>query len=397
MTRVYQNPKAPTPAEARMRALILGGGRYPHAKGAKPKRPQLTDLTSVGPSVREFVGKLMHDWRDDLEVPLDSVDLLLCETAQPGGSTWSTLGVPGEVAAGTPIDEPTLQNVNAAVTAWLQGAKVEDHLLFLCCGHGFWKSHTYFVLSDFGATPNAWANTIDLDGFRLGLRQEKPRNQWLFFDCCSDIGDQVLTNLSNIGDPLIPADAVELAKANKLGALAQFGFSSSSPGQQAFGIPNKPSRFCEMLVEAVEGAGAVAKSGGKWWVDDRGIADALRSYPRRKPDLANAKFYTFATPISNDMPLRMRFRAIAHEPLSCFVAFSNPKPAMTAAAVVVTQDGKAQPILNQNPAGRAKLHIELPARGNCKVAATFGGGPPRVIDVYGSLPVAEPEHEEFIP
>jgi hypothetical protein len=395
MTRVYENPIAPASGEARTRVLLVGAGRYPNAKNETARCPKLDDLDSVGPSVWAFVSKLMHDWKDDLEARLGTVDLLLSETAQPAGSHWPGLGVKGEVVAGTKIDEPTLQNVNSALTACLQGAGVQDHFLFLCCGHGFWKSHAFFILSDFGTNANnPWTSVIDLDGFRLGLSQEKPRHQWLFFDCCKDIPGTILNNLSNIGDPLIQANAEEIAKANKFGALSQFGLASSTPGQQAFGIPDRPSRFCEALIDALSGAGAISKRDGKWWVDDRGITDAVRSYAQRNPYLSNPEFYKFAMPISNDMPWRIRFRTVGDEPKSRLVAFSKPRLAMKTAKIVVVRDGAPEPV--KNSAGRAKVLIELPARLPCKIAATFEDGNTRIIEVYGALPLAEPEEAEFI-
>jgi hypothetical protein len=397
MTQVYNNP---TPAEAgkgRTRALLIGAGRYPNAKTNAPRRPTLNDLDSVGPSLWAFVTKLIGEWRNDLQAPLGTVDLLLSETAQPAGSTWRTLGIQGEAVGGTKIDEPTLQNVTAALTGCLQGADVNDHFLFLCCGHGFWKSHSFFILSDFGSNiRDPWASVIDLDGFRLGLSQEKPRQQWLFFDCCKDIPAEILNNLSNIGTPMIQTDAEEMARANRLGALSQFGMNSATPGQQAFGIPGKPSRFCEMLLDALGGAGAISRKDGTWWVDDRGITDAVRSYARRNPDLSDPKFYTVPMPISSDMQDHMRFRSVSNEPKSQLVAFSTPRPAITTADISVVRDGNPDPVWRRNPAGRAKLLIELPARVPCKIIATFNGGFAKEIAVFGALPLAEPEEAEFV-
>lgn len=393
MTRIYENP-APAAGEARTRALVIGAGRYPHAK-TKGFKPKLNDLSSVGPSVRKFVTKLLTEWREDLAAPLATVDLLLSETAAPDGSTWSAIGVEGEPQGDTPLDSPTLPNVSAAVTKCLQNATPQDHFLFLCCGHGFWKSHSYFVLSDFGiSAKNPWTTVIDLDDFKLGLSQEVPRNQWLFFDCCRDIAPEILNTLSKIGDPLIQVDAVEISTAKKKGALYQFGMSSAAPGEKAFGIPGNPSRFCEMLIDAIDGSAAVSTSQGKWWVSDRGIADAIQSYQKRHPDLAEPEFYVFATPISNDAPQRMRFRSIKDEPKSRFIAYSKPRPALKKASVVVIRDAVEQPVVN--PDGRSRLLIELEARHFFKVAATFESGAKKEVDVFANLPLAEPDENEFI-
>jgi hypothetical protein len=327
---------------------------------------------------------------------LATVDLLLSETQNSAGSQWSTLGLAGEAPAGTRIDEPTLLNVKQALGSCLNDAGVRDTFLFLCCGHGFWKTNAYFVLSDFGADRNnPWVSVIDLTGFRMGLYQEKPRSQWLFWDCCSDIPGSILSTFSNIGDPLIANNAEEFARANRFGPISQCGLASSAPGQKAFGISEKPSRFCEMLVEALGGAGAISKTDGDWWVDDRGLVDATRSYAKRYPDLPDPDFYKFAMPLSNDMPYRLRFRRIAQEPKSRLIAFSKPRPALKSAHVEVLHDSAPNPVWSKKPAGRAKLPIEIPARLWCNVTATFPSGKKHKIPVFGALPIAEPEEYEF--
>jgi hypothetical protein len=397
MTRVYQNPIAQAAGSARTRALIIGAGLYPHAQTATDARPKLKNLESVGPSIRTFVSKLLGEWFDDLTAPLGSVDLLLSDTAAPQGLTWPGFGRDGEVAVGTVIDQPTLENVKKALSASLQGATVEDHFLFLCCGHGFWKTSSYFVLSDFGANElNIWEAAINLDGFRTGLSQITARNQWLFFDCCKDIPEEILKTLSQIGTPLIETNAAEIAKANRKGSLSQYGLSSAAIGLQAFGIPNKPSRFCEMLIDALDGAGAVSKHEGKWHVDDHGIGRAVRSYAQRNPDLEDPDFYKGTIPISNDMPDRLRFRCTTEAPKSRLVVFSKPRTAMKAADLFVLRDGNPNAIWSRKPAGRAKVLIELPARLTGKVSAVFPDGKIKEIEVYGDLPTAEPDEAEFV-
>jgi Caspase domain len=390
MTRVFSNQTL-AEGDARLRVLVLGAGAYPKAVTHSPKRPVLSPLTSVGPSVRTFVTKLLTVWRSDLAVPLGTIDLLLSETAAPNGR-WTKLDVAGEAADGTAIEPPTLANVDAALDACLEGAREEDHFLFLCCGHGFWKSHAYFVLSDFGAPAgDPWRPVIDLDGFRLGLSQIAPRTQWLFFDCCQDIPEKILSTLGAIGNPLIQTTAEELARAKKkFKPLAQFGFSSTTPGQQAFGVRDAPSRFCETLIEALDGAGAVCRRHGQWWIDDRGVVDAVRSYALRHPELTNSEFYAFAAPFSNDMPFHIRFRSVANEPKSRFVTFAKPGEAMKTATIVVTREGAVDPIHKESSNGRTKLLIELPARLNCTVSATFGKQQKKV-EVFGALPIAEPD------
>jgi len=379
-----------------MRALVIGAGHYPHANGAHPDVPALNDLSSAAASVYAFVGKLIRDWRNDLCAPLDTVDLLISDPAHPGGTTWSALGVPGEAPDDTQIDAPTLTNVNAALVAWLQ-ADANDHLLFLCCGHGFWKEERCFVLADFGTNVNnPWTSVIALDSFALGLRQRPPRTQWLFFDACSDIPEPVLTSLGVVGDPLIRLTAKGLATAQQeLGPVSQFGLASSTIGTQAFGIPGSPSRFCEMLIDALDGAGAVLHQQGAWWIDQRGIEDAVGTYALRKPDLEDPSFYEFVTPISSDAPGRMLFRRVAEEPSSCLVAASLPPIALKNATVVIKREGADEPSFRLlPPQRRAQLHVGLlPARQHYTVTATFDGLT-RQVETFADLPLAE--RAEFI-
>jgi len=397
MTRVYHRLDENMPGEPRTRALIIGAGRYPHAKGTNPDIPELDDLSSVGHSVREFVAKLVRDWGNDLAAPLGTVDLLISDAASPGGATWTALGVSGEAPDGTRLEAPTLANVNAALAAWLH-ADAKDHLLFLCCGHGFWKDERCFVLPDFGANVNnPWTSVIALDSFALGLRQHAPRTHWLFFDCCSDIPEPVLASLGMVGDPLIRLTVKGLARAQQqLGPVSQFGLASSTIGTLAFGIPDRPSRFCEMLIDALDGAGAVLHQHGIWWVDQRGIEDAVKSYAMRNPDLEDPTFYEFVTPISSDAPGRMLFRRVAEEPKSRLIVLSIPPIALKNATIVIKRECVDNPSIFTllPPQRRAKLHVDLlPARQHYTVTAIFNGLT-RQIEIFADVPLAEPA--EFI-
>lgn len=391
MTRIFQRPNSAAPGEACTRALVIGAGRYPYAKVKSLTRPSLIDLESVGVSVLRFVSKLIRDWRDELIAPLESVDFLVSDTAYPNGSTWSALGVDGEVPNGTNIHEATLGNVKTSLSRLRSEGQVQDHFLFLCCGHGFWKSGRCFVLSDFGMdSGNPWTSTIALDSFTLGLRQEKPRHLWLFFDCCSDMPDDVLQTLGQVGDPLIQPTAAALAAANTaFGTLESFGLASSSVGAQAFGVPGMPSRFCEVLSDALDGAGAVSWKNGHWWIDDRGIQDAVNTYAQRHPELSNPEFYQFPTPISSDASDRLLLRRIKGEPMSHLVAFSKPPIALKHAEITITAESALAPYWTQTPPGsRAKLHIDLPPRKSYIVAAIYNGIQKKQ-ETYASLPLAD--------
>lgn len=393
MTRVYQDNTAVRAPAGCTRVVIIGAGHYPSAQ--RPQRadiPRFSHLTSVGPSVQLFAKELITKWRADLAAPLGTVDLLLSQPQSPNGSRWSVLGVPNETLVDqAALDPPTLPNVRAAMGAALLGARPVDQLLVYCCGHGFWKTERFFVLSDFGSDPlDPWTGVIALDRLTLGLREKEPRNQWLFYDCCSDIPEELLGALSPIGTPIVAPSAAGLISANSFGTLAQFGLTSSAPGQQAFGKTNEETRFTVMLVEAVNGSGAIAKHQGDWWIDHRGLDDAIKSYHFRTPNLGDPEFYRFAMPIFSDTPGRMRLRRLRDEPESCVVAVSSPPSRLTGALIEVTQPGAPGPD-RRFRAARAREHIKLPARRFCKVAATFADDSRGEVEVFADLPVADPD------
>jgi Caspase domain len=234
MTRIYQDP-APAADAPSLRALILGAGHYANAQVAIEGVPRLPDLSSVGQSVRKFAAKLIGDWRSSLEAPLLSVDLLLCEP-EFEVSRWMSSGAEGEGANDTPIDPPTLANVRAALTQVLEGAKPADHFVFMCCGHGFSKDKSYFILSDFGSnTDEVWSNVVNVTDFFLGMGQKEPRKQWFFVDCCADIPEAVLKVLTpTVGQALVTPDA------GKLGTALLLPARICKPGRRGAGDRQPP-------------------------------------------------------------------------------------------------------------------------------------------------------------
>jgi hypothetical protein len=345
-----------------------------------------------------FLQRLLTDWRDALGMGLLSVDLLLTDPGQPDGAVWPGFGVTGEAAAGQTLDPAYRQNLEQALRDALDGASGEDGLLLLFCGHGFSRAARYFVLSDFARNPlDPWSQVVDLDGLAMGLRQVPPRTQWLFWDCCADIPSAILDALGTVGTPIIqPTGSRISSAAATYGPLVRFGIASSPVGEQAFGIPNAPSRFIEMLVEAIEGAGATKRQSGLWWVDDRGIVDALQTYVQRHPALQDSQFYTFVTPFSSDAPQRIRFRQLPTAPTSLLIAASAPqRTALKAARVRIVRDGAAgdeAALFTQEPPGRtAVIHVPLPALQNYTITAVFnnGAGPIQIRSAFADLPLAE--------
>lgn len=388
MTRVYKSA-----ADAGFRVLIVGAGAYPNAKAGTGNVPILKDLQSIGPSVLAFVGSLLGPWHSSLSAPLVSIDLLLNGPEFPGAATWTGYGREGEVAAGTQIEEPTQPNIVQALAALKHEGTVDDTLLLLFCGHGFSREERFFLPSDFGTGLNPWSPAIKLDQLALGLRQFNPRVQWLFWDCCADIPQEALDVIGDVGSGLIGVSAAELASASRsFGELNRFGIASSPVGAVAYGIAGQPSRFMEMLIEAVDQVGATRKSGGDWWITDRGLVDALQTYVQRHPEL-DESFYSFVMPFNSDAMAPMRLRKLAQPPVSTLITRSDPRPFLVAADLKIARAGAppGEYVYNNHPPRTQSVFCcQVPAQLHYTVSAQFNGQEgAKIATVFADLPVAD--------
>ena len=375
MTRVYEAGGA---GATGLRVLLVGAGHYPKAKGQGGQSPAVEDLGSVAPSILALASKVLGTWRDDFTAPLLSLDVLLSDPDHPAGSAWPGFGVAGEVAPGTPVDPATLDKIAEAIDAVAVAADRDDTLFILFCGHGVSKGKRYFLASDFGARLQApWEKVVDLTELELGLRQTPARTQWLFWDCCADVPSDILDVLGSIGNGIITPLASELAKANSYKDLSRFGIASSPLTGEAFGVPGEPSRFIEMLIEAVDGAGASGKRHqGRYCVDEDGIIAALRSFSKRKFNLDNPGFYAFITPYASEAPERMVLRRTAEAPTSLLIARAQPRPrALKESRVVITPCGGGPAAFDKKPPqAQAVLYVSLPALQEFDVVAIPGDG-----------------------
>ena len=339
--------------------------------------------------------RLLVDWRADLALPLVSVDLLLSDPAFANPS-WTALGVAGEAPEGTAIAPPTRTNIEHAVGDLLRGATAQDGLLLMFCGHGFSRIDRFFVLSDFGEGQNPWSRCVNLDGLKAGLSKEPPRTQFMFWDCCATIPDQVVDVLGAIGDPIVPATASEVSAAIKqYGSLSRFGAASAPIALEAFGVKDSASRFTEMLIEAIDGSGAQKRDNGQWWVDDRGIMDALQTYVRRHPELPDPDFYSFVTPFSSDAPNRIRLRRLAAAPTSLLIAQASPQRVkLKTAAVTVLQLGAGTAVpIPPPPRQQSMIHLPVEPLQHYMVTAVFEGASGALatqsVSCFADLPLAD--------
>ena len=324
-----------------------------------------------------------------------SVDLLLNDPSQPGGATWPGNDVMGEAARGLAIDPPTMDNLDAALKAVVKDAAADEGLLLLFCGHGFSRTSRYYVASDFGETGSPWSRVVDLSALELGLRQIPPRTQWLFWDCCADIPMEILDALGPIGGPLIQPRGSKISAAETAyGKLSRFGVASAPPGEQAFGVASAPSRFTEMLIEAVEGSAPPEP-------EQRRLVGRRQRHARRDPDLCAASSRTGRPAV-----LRLHYALLLRCPAAHPVSAPCQGTEIDTHRVLRAQAGCAEerarhshsrqrcednPIFVQNPPGAsAVIHVPVPARRSYKVTAVFNTGAAAQTRVcYADLPLAE--------
>ena len=278
-----------------VRVLVLGAGAYPHAGRPTAKVPALQPITSAAQSARKFCDVVLGPWRYLFEQPLGSIHLLLSDPDQPDGATYvDSSGVAHN------IEPCTKENVVAARKAWMADCGPEDILVFYCCGHGIWlpdESRT-FLCSDFGVDPDdPWPYAIALDDFAFGLKEQPPRRQWLFYDCCANTPPQAANAINGKATALLSATVGGQGKAAARypqRALSQVRIGSAVDGALAFGRTGGTSRFFDAVKEAGEGAAFISQSAhGLWRADMDGLVKAISTYAKRVAATADRAYYTF--------------------------------------------------------------------------------------------------------
>nr|WP_282440980.1 caspase family protein [Novosphingobium sp. SG919] len=280
--------------------LVLGAGHYPNAQQAKAKVPKLADIGSAAQSAIDFATNALTDWHALFEKPVASVDVLINDAANPDGITFACPGVDA-----VKLEAPTLANIIAARSRWLENATRDDILIFYCCGHGIWLPSVTrtFLASDFGADPESvWPNAISIDLFIEGMGDKAPRQQWLIFDCCANQAPPALRNARPAANALVEAvDGLRLTMMNAHGPLAQAVIASSSVGARAFGRTGGRSRFMDVFIDACADAGFSGQGDdGRWQVSVQGLEAAMSTYRFRVAALEDRAYYTFARLTTSD-------------------------------------------------------------------------------------------------
>ncbi|RVU18476.1 caspase family protein [Methylobacterium oryzihabitans] len=335
MTRVYE---AAQPGGG-TRLLVLGAGHYPFAQASRAKVPKLADIASAARSAVDFATQALTAWQTLFRRPLASVDLLINDATAPDGLTFACEGV-----AARKLDAPDMRNIPRARSDWLDGAGANDTLVFYCSGHGIWLpsvSNT-FLASDFGFDPElVWPNAVSIDLFIGGMAEQKPREQWLIFDCCANQAPPGLQNARPAVSPLIESvSGRRKAMADTHGSLSQAIVYSASQGAPAFGRQNGRSRFMDVFIEACTGPGFTGQGeDGRWELNVQSLEDAMASYRFRVAAREDDPYYTFPRLTTTDAevpPILMARPAPA--PCTLLVT-SEPPIKLTQCRLDILHDG----------------------------------------------------------
>ena len=249
----------------RLHAFIIGVGEYPHLMGGGG-HPAVANFGLQQLTTTVLTAKRIAEWLrteyTNPTVPLGSIELLLspAEQVTPAG--------------GTPIgiDRATMQAVDDTFRhGWFPrcNAQQGNIAFFYFAGHGISTASQYLLLDDFGdpQKPNLWANCIDFDGMRVGMRRNNADTQLFFIDACREKPIDALVQLNPNGNPLVTSSVFD-----QVGAYAVY--HAAADGLQAYGPSNDVTFFGSAVLEALGGAGALQKN-GQWVVDTFMLGSAL--------------------------------------------------------------------------------------------------------------------------
>ena len=386
MSRIFEQAQA----AGGTRVLILGAGAYPHARKANLRVPELQPISSAAKSAMDLAARIVGDWRDCFMKPLASVDLLVAGvgiSADP-----PLIEIDGLTHR---LDPPTMENVKQARDRWLMGAIAEDVLIFYCCGHGLLlpSAGQTFLTTSFGKDEySPWGDTIALDDFAVGLKECAPRQQWLFFDCCSNIPPIALRTPNARGEPLVVSVAGtrnEMVRRN--GDLSQVVISSASPEASALGKDNRASRFMEALLEACEGVGCQRNTNGRWWVDDAGLLAAIISYRYRVAPIEEEEYFKIPAIALLDFTETPRLLSVAAGPKCCLLVRTAPPHRLKDADLEVACNGAQVGGHRKGPSVQIPYRQPVQSYLAYDVKATFDGEPPTSRQMIAIPPLVEAE------
>ncbi len=250
--------------QARLHALIIGVGDYPHLNGGAGTLAvdplQLSQITTPRFTAPKIAAWLRDSYRNPA-CPLGSLEVVL----SPSAAALTAAGAPNAETA-------TMGHIVDACTRWFSrcNAHADNIAFFYFCGHGLSKDEQFLLAEDFGnpVLLDRWKNCVDFDGLRLGMRRCQAQTQLFFIDACRETPFGMLSQLAIKGDPIITgatfADTVNCTAA----------FYATGQGRQAFGPDGDVTYFGQALLACLNGV-AAQKKGTKWVVNTYQLGSAL--------------------------------------------------------------------------------------------------------------------------
>lgn len=332
--------------EGRLHALVIGVADYPHLTnglGPPAKDPLLLSQVSTPRYTAERLAQWLRDEYKNSEAPLGSVEWLV---STPGGHE---------------SEEAKMANIRLAANRWKKrcNSHPDNIAFFYFCGHGLHKNQQFLLPSDFGDPEfdNRWQNCIDFDGARMGMRSCQANTQLFFVDACRETPFGMLNDLNVQGDQLFSAEISDQVETTAT-------YFATTTGKRAFGPEDKPTYFCEALLNCFDGLGASMEY-GEWVVDTCSLGTALG-----KTILYYSTDKTGALSCSlepSGIPRRL------HEPGRCLVLalVSCWTPdAGKLAEITVRQNGTEE----RSPVGEKRPAQFKLAPGEWEIEAAFPGG-----------------------
>lgn len=250
--------------QPRLHAFVIGVGDYPHLAGGGG-HPAVTNFGLQQLTTTVITAKKIAEWlvssHQNAAAPLGSVELLLSPAQQvtrPDGAIRN-------------IASATMAEIRTAFNDWWQrcNAQAGNIALFYFAGHGINTASQYLLPADFGAPgPNLWANCLDFDGMRVGMRANAADTQLFFADACREKPIDALVQLNPTGDPLATSTIFDQVAASA-------AYYAAADGLQAYGPNNDVTFFASALIDSLDGAGALNRGGGQWIVDTFSLGNAL--------------------------------------------------------------------------------------------------------------------------
>jgi hypothetical protein len=269
----------PVPAEGATpgtHALIIGVSDYPFADGPNPSAVGqsfgLVNLTSAARSASEVAAWLLNEYRNP-DAPLASLRVLLSpsmnESIHPDIDALLPDGPAPAIRA----------NVDAEVGAFRNACREnENNVGFVyVAGHGIQlnKRGAVVLLHDFGdpAYANELHGAIDVAGCHAAMDQFAiAQKQVWFCDACRQLPD-VARRFERLAGAFTLSERIGQVQASPL-------FLASSTRENAFAEIGGTSIFCQSLLWALRGAGAVGpdETCPEWHV---GTTQLIKTLPNR--------------------------------------------------------------------------------------------------------------------